>query len=205
MPKRQKVDEGLSKKLTGIYTGLYDIVEIGPNQIYKLRNFETNKPFVSLIHADQLKLYHDYPVVPVQDQANRTEPRPPSANHPGEMYNQHIDQADKTSEPASKSMEKVPLIKNLTRIEADTSNRKENVSNPEEYFEIEKLLRTKRQNGKQLFLVKWKDVSTNTLEPEENISKPALRQFYTTHTKKGKRRKRKQFRFFDHPLVELQQ
>lgn len=160
---------------------------------------------MSLIHADQLKLYHDDPVVPVPDPANRTEPRQLPANNPGAMYNQHTDQADKTSEPASKSMEKVALIKKQTRIEADTSNRKENVLNPEEYFEIEKLLRKKRQNGKQLFLLKWKDVSTNTLEPEENISKSALRQFYTTHTKKGKRRKRKQFRFFDHPLVELQQ
>lgn len=68
---------------------------------------------------------------------------------------------------------------------------------PDKYFEIDKLLRVKRIDGKQHFLVKWKDGSPNSWQPEENISRPALRQYYATHTSKGKRRKRKPFKFFE--------
>ena len=70
------------------------------------------------------------------------------------------------------------------------------VPNPDEFFEIEKLLKQKRINGKKHFLVKWKDGSANTWEPEDNVSKPAIKHFYSTHTRKGKPRKRKGFKFF---------
>ena len=68
---------------------------------------------------------------------------------------------------------------------------------PDKYFEIDKLLRVKRIDGKQHILVKWKDGSPSSWQPEENISRPALRQYYATHTRKGKRRKRKPFKFFE--------
>ncbi|MEW8547939.1 MAG: reverse transcriptase domain-containing protein [Candidatus Thiodiazotropha sp.] len=215
--KTTRVEEGLSKKLADKYTGPYYIVEIGPNHTYKLRNFEDNKPLSSLVNADRLKLYHDDPTAfpPVPDER----PNPPAAPpDPPEMQpdpqaapgnqpkptshrpSQATGQDQQGEEPAKRTKDGVLVPGDRIRGgEARPRNPSQKESDPNRYFEIEKLLRQKRVNGKRHFFVKWKDGSANSWQPEENISKPALRQYYATHTKKGKRRKRKPFKFFKQP------
>ena len=69
-------------------------------------------------------------------------------------------------------------------------------SDTETYLPFDCPVRVRKINGKTHFLVKWKDGSPYTWEPEENISDTVLREYYSTHTKSGKRRKKKQMQFF---------
>ena len=210
--KHTVVQDGLSRKLTDKFAGPYYIVEIGPNHTYKLRNYETNKLVDPLINADRLRLYHNDPTglapvprvrhdPPPAPPRNEAPPAPPSDEQPtiDTQINMPQPQPSIPTQRDPSDPQKpghpdnvVPKPDGERLPQAQTA-----VPNPDEFFEIEKLVRLKHMNGKRHFLVKWKDGSANTWEPEENISKPALRQFYATHTKKGKRRKRGHFRFFD--------
>lgn len=49
-------------------------------------------------------------------------------------------------------------------------------------------------NGKTYFKVKWVGYRETTWEPQEQIPPLPLQNFYKTHTKAGKRRKRKFFK-----------
>ena len=65
--------------------------------------------------------------------------------------------------------------------------------NPDQFYEIEKLLGKKQIRGKTYFRVKWVGFQETTWEPQDEIPPLPLQEFYTTHTKAGKRRKRKFF------------
>lgn len=64
----------------------------------------------------------------------------------------------------------------------------------QELYEIDKLLGKKQMNGKTYFKVKWVSYRETTWEPHEEIPPLPLQNLYTTHTKAGKRRKRKFFK-----------
>lgn len=49
-------------------------------------------------------------------------------------------------------------------------------------------------NGKTYFKVEWVGYRETTWEPQKEIPPLPLQTFYTTHTKAGKRRKRKFFK-----------
>lgn len=61
---------------------------------------------------------------------------------------------------------------------------------PEEYYELEKLKAKKQINGKTYFKVKWVGYRETSWEPQEEIPPLPLQNYYKTHTKAGKRRKR---------------
>ena len=212
--RNTRVREGLSTKLADKYTGPYYIVEVGPNHTYKLRNCADNKLLASLMNASRLKLYHDHPnghplraegrVVPLQQTDNDTDANPDNALQlppptadarqaplPAEQDDAGTAAADDIQTPNNQP----------TRGQTEGSKqpqKDQNDAGPQVYFPIDRLLRVKRIHGKQHFLVKWQDGSPNTWEPEGNISEAVLRTYYSTHTKQGRRRKRKQLRFFVH-------
>lgn len=62
---------------------------------------------------------------------------------------------------------------------------------PDQFYAIEKLLGKKQIRGKTYFRVKWVGFQETTWEPQDEIPPLPLQEFYTTHTKAGKRRKRK--------------
>ena len=181
-------------------------MELGPNHTYKLRNHGTNKLVDSLINADRLKLYHNDPVdlAPLP----RVQPDPPPAPAPTEapappaQGQQPTDPHENIPEQPNIATQPDPATPDQNAKQQPKPNVKVKpkpqgtVPNPDEFFEIEKLLKQKRITGKNHSLVKWKDGSANTWEPEDNVSKPAIKHFYSTHTRKGKPRKRKGFKFF---------
>ena len=59
-----------------------------------------------------------------------------------------------------------------------------------ELYEVEKILTTKMIQGKRKYRIKWKNYRDPTWEPEEHIPTELLKEYYKTHTKQGKRRKR---------------
>jgi transposase InsO family protein len=54
--KNDKVETGLSSKLTHKWIGPFQIIEVGPSFTYKIKNLKDNKPHKSLINAARLKL-----------------------------------------------------------------------------------------------------------------------------------------------------
>lgn len=77
-------------------------------------------------------------------------------------------------------------------IESSNSEPKSN----EVWYKAVKLLKMKKQEGKPWFLVKWVGNHAPSWEPEENCSPYLKQQYYITHTKQGKKRRRK-YRFFN--------
>ena len=219
--EKLKTEQGLSRKLSDKFTDPYYIVELGPNHTYGLRSCATNKLLPSLMHATRIKLYHEHengpplgadvrndafqprdnaakdeqnnvPEDPVQQYETRQvqEPPPPQPPLPPLRPTQSIPK-DKSQSPTGNPVKGQQRGKSKTQKTKDTAASKE-------YYAVDKLLRTKQVNGKRHVLIKWQDGSPNTWEPEENISEYTLRNYYATHTKQGKRRKRKPYKFFTH-------
>jgi len=61
----------------------------------------------------------------------------------------------------------------------------------DQWFEVEKLLKMKRVGGINWFLVKWIGGAPNSWQKEGDVSEYLVRQFFVTHTKSGKKRKRR--------------
>lgn len=130
----------------------------------------------SLIHANRIKMYNKHPnaPIPVPDVRNhpRREDPPPLEERTHLRRPKEQDQVPKPTGTEPRAQE--------PKVDFDDST----------YFAFERLLRVRKINGKPHFLVKWKDGSPNTWEPEENLSDASLREYYSTHTKSGRKRKR---------------
>ena len=63
------------------------------------------------------------------------------------------------------------------------------------FYAAEKLMKARQLNGKMEYLVKWVGDYAPSWQPPENISPFLMREYLITHTKQGKRRKRK-YRYF---------
>ena len=82
------------------------------------------------------------------------------------------------------------------RHERETPNPANQDSNNEkEYFTVEKVLKMRLRGGKREFLLKWVGNYPSTWEPETNLSKHLKREYFITHTKQGRKRKKK-YRYF---------
>ncbi|MCG8044300.1 MAG: DDE-type integrase/transposase/recombinase [Candidatus Thiodiazotropha taylori] len=190
--RTKRTEEGLSAKLSDKYTGPFYIVDIGPNHTYQLRNCADHKLLPSLIHANRIKLYNQHPneLIPVPDVRNpppREEPLPHAEDtHPRRPVEQNPDKDTQPRRPSEQD-----------QIQPTGTEPQAQDHDQSTYFPFERLLRVRKINGKPHFLVKWKDGSPNTWEPEENLSDVALREYYSTHTKSGRKRKRKQFKYFN--------
>ena len=165
-PKRPK---GIASKTFIKWQGPYYITKVGPHYTYILRDASTHKELTSPVHANRMKPYHDpndrrlLPPRVTDDQA--TLPAPTS----------YSDNAlNSQDDPVIDSTPDIPV--------------------PElESFTAEKLLATRVRYGKRYYRVKWEEGLNikPSWEPRENVSEALLRHFHVTHTKAGKRRKRK--------------
>lgn len=208
--KSVRVNEGLSMKLSDKYLGPYYIVEICPNHTYRLRSCTDHKLLASPVHANRLKLYTVHPNVPVPVPDARNPPPPHNQNQqdtqgdkqaeqpatPSKGISNTQEQDPQTTKPNVQAREPQRFVPNRQKREETQPQKPKEQHDSETYFPFERLLKVRKISGKTQFLVKWKDGSPNTWEPEENISDTVLREYYSTHTRTGKRRKRKQMRFF---------
>ena len=63
---------------------------------------------------------------------------------------------------------------------------------PNHYYAVEKILGVKFQGGRRMFRIKWRDSDQTTYEPESHIHPNLLHEYDKTHTRNGRKRKRKQ-------------
>ena len=211
----------MSRKLSDKFTGPYYIVELGPNHTYGLTSYATNKLLPSLMHATRIKLYHEHENGPPMGADVRNDAFQPRDNAAKDEQNNvpedpvQQDETRQVQEPPPPQRPLLPLrptqsipkgisqsptgnpVKGQQRGKSKTQKTKDTAAS-KEYYVVDKLLRTKQVNGKRHVLVKWQDGSPNTWEPKENISEYTLRNFYATHIKQGKRRKRQPYKFFTH-------
>lgn len=206
--KSVRVNECLSMKLSDKYLGPYYIVEICPNHTYRLRSCTDHKLLASPVHANRLKLYTVHPNVPVPVPDARNPPPPHNQNQQDTQGDKQAEQPATPSKGSSNTQEQDPqttkpnvqarepqrFVPNRQKREETQPQKPKEQHDSETYFPFERLLKVRKISGKTQFLVKWKDGSPNTWEPEENISDAVLREYYSTHTRTGKRRKRKPMR-----------
>ena len=83
----------------------------------------------------------------------------------------------------------VPVHANRLKlfIERDNVNKIADTNNI--YF-VEHIVGSKRDKGKQFYLIKWRGYKQKTWEPKENIPTWLMEQYHITHTLTGKIRKR---------------
>ena len=73
---------------------------------------------------------------------------------------------------------------------ADRNAGKQQSSDVTEWYEIDCVLRRKKQAGKDLFLVRWKDSGQESWVKRKDLSPAAIQQFYASHPKRRRRRVR---------------
>ena len=98
--KNQKVEPGLSPKLTEKFIGPYYVTLVGPNDTYKIRLVENNKEHKSMVHVNRLRKYTD----PCERIITNT-PTPNDAQDDNDQtdINQDVsDQTDNSWEPVRK-------------------------------------------------------------------------------------------------------
>ncbi|XP_071119909.1 uncharacterized protein [Mytilus edulis] len=179
-----KVPVGLSSKLHRKFDGPFYIARKGLNHTYKLRRCSNNKELKSMINANRLKLYHppDHrrdlgapdDDVPRQDPMRIVPPNfvQPQQNDPQIDQNPHVNDQDNTI------------------ADADVPNDPIQDIDQNKTYEISRIIKSRKNQGKPEFLIKWAGYTEKTWEPEEHIPTEIVRQFYATRTQKGTRRRR---------------
>jgi transposase InsO family protein len=164
--------KGLSPKLSAKWSGPYYVTDVGDNFTYNLRDCKTNQPVTSRMHANRMKIYHDQSEQLLMQQQPTTpnDPLQPHAQKPDTSRAERPAQAD-TPTPA-----KSPLPA---------------TGDGDKWYEVDRLLKMVRQNGKKYYLIKWKGDYKPTLEPIEHVSPFLVRQFHIHRTQSGHKRKRK--------------
>ena len=154
--------------------------------------------------------------LPDPDQTPSIERPLPSAQGPlpGEDNKEHppIQTKDSGPEPRLEDNSSLRARKPHTKSQTDsdrntvTSTPKPNMEDPNssapdstsdktQFFPVEKVFKTRIKGGKREFLIKWAGNHPSSWEPETNLSTNLKREYFISHTKQGKRRKRK-YRYF---------
>ena len=157
------------RKLQPIWEGPYYIVKINPNHSYRIRRCTDHVELKSSIQTNRLKLYKD-----------------PRDFRPLELPRDRV-QFDRQQRPQNCNNQ--PRDADVQRTNRETP-RKTNMSQSKrqnEFYEVEKLLKSKYMKNKRFYLVKWKDGSEPTWEPSNNVSQ-FLKQMYLADVTKRRRR-----------------
>ena len=83
------------------------------------------------------------------------------------------------------------LVSDTSPQSADSPSNDDGTNVQDEWFEIDKVTSRRMINGKETFLVHWKD-NTKTRELAENISECAKSQYFVNLRKNKNRRRRRQ-------------
>ncbi|CAG2224481.1 unnamed protein product [Mytilus edulis] len=118
----------------------------------------------SLINAQHLRIYHDPRIFRRQDDIIVT---PQNNDEDNNDHQQNVDNAQSVNNEVDKE-----IVDETT-------------------YEVECLLGKKTMNGVVHYKCKWKDGSTPTWEPIDNIAENLIEDYHIKFTQQGKRRKRK--------------
>ncbi|CAC5426199.1 Retrovirus-related Pol polyprotein from transposon 297 [Mytilus coruscus] len=175
-----KVPVGLASKLHRKQDGPFYIAAKGLNHTYKLRRCEDNKMLKSMINANRLKLY-----TPPDHRPDQNAP-PPDVPRPDPRREEQPNFQNPVPPPNPNNDENVP------NPDADISDTDEPVDDgSKQFYDVEKLVQSKKVNNEQQFLVKWVGYREKTWEPEQNLPIQMVRQYLATKTQKGTRRRKR--------------
>lgn len=175
MLKHEKVEKGLSPKFVVKWIGPYEIIQIGPNYTYKLKNLQNDKIVQSLINACKLKLHNrrGSETTVTQNQANEM-----LQNTQANDMLQNNQQAQMPEQNATQQP-----VQDKTK-NADPAN--------DEYMSALnddiRIINASRQGPKQWYRVLWPD-NTKLWILEPYVNKTVINDYLQTHTKQGRIRK----------------
>ena len=159
-----KTKKGLSKKLLHRWFGPYRIVEQSSPVHYRLRT-ATNKNVTFAVHANRMKPYYDPDLRPID---------PPSVDDPSEPYLEESDIPEdcfEVEQSISAGAQTSPPDHAASQPQASCEPQQQITVDNLTVFNAEKILKCRKQKGKNQYLVKWVGYPKNqaTWEPEENI------------------------------------
>lgn len=191
MIKNHKIIPGESKKLSDKYKGPFIVCGYNDKYNVKLKRVSDNKILPNFWHPDNIKPYFDHSIRTAGDSTKNDTASTAQTSHdsPTSAHNSTVkDTIQQTNEEPQTT--KKPKKLNFSTSPAVL---------PDGWFEVERIISGRFENGKQFYKVKWKGYPIPTMEPEENIDPQLLYNYLLTHTKQGTKRKRpatKRKRFF---------
>ena len=199
----------LSRKLGDKFCGPYYVRRIGPNDTYQLARCSDNVVLPTLVNAEKLRKYYDpddhrAPPVPFEPaelhdppDLTQNQQQDPVQNQPPDPSQNMPLERQQPQPHAQEKQTKESQVKKQNPQNGNTQDDSQTAQNlQEDWYEAEKLLRTRGRGKNRQFLVKWVGNHKPSWEPEDNVSEFLITQYFITHTKKGGRRKR-QYQFFD--------
>ncbi|CAG2256467.1 unnamed protein product [Mytilus edulis] len=186
-----KVPVGLASKLHRKQDGPFYIVAKGLNHTYKLRRCEDNKMLKSMINANRLKIYN-----PPDHRPDQNAP-PPDVPRPDPRREEQPNFQNPVPPPNPNDDEIVP------NQNADSSDSDEPIDDgSKQFYDVEKLVQSKKINGEQQFLVKWVGYREKTWEPRPGNQnkicqfKWCVNTLQQKHKKEPDERKENDMKFF---------
>lgn len=201
--KQEKVDTGLSAKLAEKWVGPYEIIEVGPNYTYKVKNMENNKVTKSMINAARLKKYHQRlePESEDSDDENEAPQNQPLIDQQQDTQANNNDKHDvaDSQENDNKDDDKKDTGSSQDKTaEADKQDptNQENKTKPDtvQQKDIGRIISATQSNG-QWYRVLFKNGGKLWLR-ESHIPNEFITEYLKTRTKQGKARKRNRKRKF---------
>ena len=156
---------GLSKKFCKLWNGPYYITDRRPNNTYKLCHCETRTPLKTFIHANRLKLYQD--------------PTSSDVRNPPRQADSSID------EDTKKQMDNAQVKQKKGNQNSQVTCKQDR----EKPRVVEKIYRTTKYRGKQVYRVKYKDMKGTTWVYADDIPLKLRQEFSETRTQSGKKKK----------------
>ena len=153
---------GVKPKLFKTWQGPYYVTEKGPNNTFAIRRCDNNKQMKALVHANRLKYFHD----------------------PSDQPYLHV------SRPPQPSLTPTPAETQGPRQTYNPDIHQTDQADNQTTYPVQRLTATKFIDKVRHFNVLWGD-GEKSWHPEGNISDVLIREYYTHHTKTGRRRKRK--------------
>ena len=173
---------GMSPKLSNKYIGPFEIVAAGPPFTFKLKDCKTNRINQTLVNANRLKHYHERFDT---DDADEITPE-------AENLTTDISPSPQTRNTSSDQNDD-PLVKSNTDVSnsGDLSSQQVQASQKTEFLiRPSKVSKVQMKRGHRELYCHFLDGS-RTWYPEHKIDEGFLNDYYKSHTKQGKSRKKK--------------
>ena len=186
---------GQSAKLTKKWIGPYKIVTEGPNCTYKLKHCETNETEKALVNSSRLKHYQESFSDSEDEQDINNEHTGTQSNNVQQNYHStHTPNTKMLQTPCPKSSQS--NTKNDDKVGPETKD-----SSVPSKGNIVRILRTCINCNKRLFFVELSN-GHRTWVFDTDVDEDLVQSYWKTHTKVGKRRKKRTKHVFFQPKTE---
>lgn len=180
--------KGKKAKLHRRFEGPYYITARVSESTYRLRDCTTHRELSHPINVERIKRYHDGRDDISNNEATR------NLDNSSSAADVMLDETQ--SRPLAAEVERTepPVGTGTPRRTNETVSTGrppgETTTQQDQWYKVEKVLKTKVINKKRHFLVKWKDYDEKSWVPEHDVSDFLKETYYITHTKVGEVRKK---------------